>query len=62
MLALRLLSLIALAAALGAAGLFLTDKIIGPTHNVAAVMIDLIVGGAVALVSLGIAMYLIFRR
>jgi hypothetical protein len=61
MIALRILALLALAAGLGVVAIFVCDAIIGPTHNVAAVLVDLIAGAIVALLTLGIGGYQMYK-
>jgi peptidoglycan/LPS O-acetylase OafA/YrhL len=59
---LRIAGLLALAAALGIAGAYLCDAIIGPTHNVAAAYDSVLVGAAIALLTLAIGGHRRFRK
>ncbi len=58
----RFAALIALACGLGVAGMFLCDAVIGPTHNVAAALISIIVGGLIAILTLIFGGYKMFKK
>jgi hypothetical protein len=58
----RILLLIALAAGLGIAALFIIDALRPPTHNIGALFEDALVGGIVFVITLAVGGYHLFRK